>query len=676
MKIEIGESTVKSAGVDQRTNFTIEASSKAFIILSNTLYSDKILAVVRELSTNASDAHKEVGKKDIPFYTHIPTTYHPFFYIRDFGPGLSHEDCMSLYTTYFRSTKTNTNELNGCLGLGSKSPFAYTDSFTVESYFQGMKRTYVAAMDSSGPTFNLLNEEETTEESGLKVIIPVLSRDFGTFHTKARNIYKYFDVKPQSNMNIDSEKEEVIISNNNWSIVKNGYNNLVIMGQIAYPIDSHKFSGDIGSFLSKVNGLRIKVDIGEVEMTPSREELSYNQKTIDAINKYIEIIAEESTKEFQDNLEACESTHLARVYYYNSSFFLKPQQNSVQYKGTNLFEKNNNYSNSRLIETQSDKFMKYEYPNRPYRKVDYYDILASFVICSPSEKVTYSKERIRKLNNTSKAIYLFSGTRQELIDTIGHNDLNAPFIYDIKDLPFDKTTRSSNAQGSLPCSKFNNATYKFDDSKFSVKYEDAYFIEESRGKFSIINKEFHKNDVCSFLRSLESIGFDLDIEIYSVKPSQAADLKTRKNWKSLEEAIKEFLDEYTKDYTDDLKLYKTTIDDLPMWANDLKKITSNQQILDIIKDYEDLKEKKTKAMKKIATIKDSNIVTLLLINVISDVVQHGKELKKIVSDTYPLLETYDWQKLEKKHKTYVQQLERLKELEEKFQENTLQSVEI
>ena len=37
--------------------FRIEASSKAFEILANNLYKDKILAVVRELSCNAFDAH-------------------------------------------------------------------------------------------------------------------------------------------------------------------------------------------------------------------------------------------------------------------------------------------------------------------------------------------------------------------------------------------------------------------------------------------------------------------------------------------------------------------------------------------------------------------------------------------------------------------------------------------
>ena len=53
---------------------------------------------------------------------------------------MEHEDCMVLYTTYFRSTRNNSNDSVGCLGLGSKAPFAYTDSFTVEAYLNGIKR--------------------------------------------------------------------------------------------------------------------------------------------------------------------------------------------------------------------------------------------------------------------------------------------------------------------------------------------------------------------------------------------------------------------------------------------------------------------------------------------------------------------------------------------------------
>ena len=53
MKLHSSTHTVEKSGNFEENQFSIEASAKAFMILSDGLYSNKILAVVRELSTNA-----------------------------------------------------------------------------------------------------------------------------------------------------------------------------------------------------------------------------------------------------------------------------------------------------------------------------------------------------------------------------------------------------------------------------------------------------------------------------------------------------------------------------------------------------------------------------------------------------------------------------------------------
>src|SRR5690242_6346040 len=103
------------------SNFRIKASKKAFEILSNGLYSHKIKAVVRELSTNAADSHAAAGKGDVPFKVHLPNNLEPYFYVKDEGVGLSPEQVNTIYTTYFESDKIESNDFTGCLGLGSKS---------------------------------------------------------------------------------------------------------------------------------------------------------------------------------------------------------------------------------------------------------------------------------------------------------------------------------------------------------------------------------------------------------------------------------------------------------------------------------------------------------------------------------------------------------------------------
>ena len=140
-----------SANMQTETNctvqghtFSIKASPVAFDILSSKLYSNPILAIVRELLTNAYDSHKAAGKEDVPIKVNIPSYLEPSLIIRDYGLGLSKEDVMEMYTTFFSSTKSDSNDFTGCFGLGSKTPFSYTTSFSVNSYWNGTKYYFIA----------------------------------------------------------------------------------------------------------------------------------------------------------------------------------------------------------------------------------------------------------------------------------------------------------------------------------------------------------------------------------------------------------------------------------------------------------------------------------------------------------------------------------------------------
>ena len=197
MKLHESINVVERSGEFEESQFSIQASAKAFFILSDGLYSNKIKAVIRELSTNAYDAHVENGNVDTAFDIQLPNRLEPIFSIRDYGTGMSHDECMHLYTSYFNSTKTQRNDSVGCLGLGSKSPFAYTDQFMVESFQHGMKRTYTAYKNEDGnPVFALLHEQQTDEPNGVRVNINVDEDDCWKFVDEAEHIYTWFKVKP------------------------------------------------------------------------------------------------------------------------------------------------------------------------------------------------------------------------------------------------------------------------------------------------------------------------------------------------------------------------------------------------------------------------------------------------------------------------------------------------
>src|ERR1039458_2438411 len=199
MKLENKHSDTELGGsLGEAQKFTIAASKEAFKILSAGLYNDRITAVIRELSTNAFDAHVAAGKKDVPFYLHIPTYFEPEFKVRDDGVGLAHEEVMGLYRTYFGTNRSDSNDFVGALGLGSKSPFSYTEGFTVSSRYQGVTRTYTAFIDENGtPNIVLQSEEETPDAcNGLEVSFPVDTNDIWEFKNKAKSALQFFDPLP------------------------------------------------------------------------------------------------------------------------------------------------------------------------------------------------------------------------------------------------------------------------------------------------------------------------------------------------------------------------------------------------------------------------------------------------------------------------------------------------
>lgn len=158
------KSTVATQGVQSSSGFSIATTAHMFGILSDGLYSDKIGAVLREIGANAMDAHIMAGKPDQPFEVKLPSQFDKTFHIKDFGPGLSDQDVRELYTTYGWSSKQNSNETTGAFGLGSKSPFAYTDAFSICAVKDGVKRIYTAHKDDSGkPVVSLMSETASDE---------------------------------------------------------------------------------------------------------------------------------------------------------------------------------------------------------------------------------------------------------------------------------------------------------------------------------------------------------------------------------------------------------------------------------------------------------------------------------------------------------------------------------
>ena len=309
---------VEISGADSGTSdFKIAFNAKAFRVLSDTLYQDKVGSIVRETATNALDSHVMAGKADTPIEIHLPDSFEPWFSVKDFGVGLSKEAVFEIYTTYFMSTKDQSNDCTGMLGLGSKVSFAYTDQFTVTSVFNGVKYLYSAFINGAGiPNITLMHSEETTEGNGVEINLSVKSEDFRAFRNAVAHQLRFFKVKPIVK-NVQDFAFQRIYEENSSKIEGEGYlivpsqqiyraDLVVIQGQIGYPIDSGKIASkltpDAAKLLNRRIFLMVEMPIGTIGVTASREGIEYDDRTVKNISDRLFEIQQDVQKNIEKNL--------------------------------------------------------------------------------------------------------------------------------------------------------------------------------------------------------------------------------------------------------------------------------------------------------------------------------------------------------------------------------------
>lgn len=326
MKIETENEEVFGNVKTERKAFSIANSSKAFKILSSNIYKNKIRAIVRELSCNCLDAHKLNGNTR-PFELTVPTWLSQQFIVRDFGPGLSDEDIMNLYTTYFASTKDQSNDFIGALGLGSKSPFSYTDIFTVKSYFDGKCTTYNASMINGEPSVTRVTSVDSSEPTGLEITIPTKTSDVNRWNEEVSYVLFTFPKDNHKvigmNMSDDSYIKDEYYKNGYCEYSSYNPSINAIYGNIVYPLDECPGIGEHTNWItSKGNKVYIKFELGELDIQPSREELSFDEVTVENIIKRISKFDKELRENDIKNILEYESnnTSIQTYNWVNSNY--------------------------------------------------------------------------------------------------------------------------------------------------------------------------------------------------------------------------------------------------------------------------------------------------------------------------------------------------------------------
>lgn len=350
MRIAKQQTNVKIEGGIKPISFGIIFDSAMVNILSNQLYEDKVLAIVRELSTNALDSQTEAGYTG-KFEVHLPNWDDMSFWIRDYGTGMSPDKVNNIYRNYGASDRSESNDFTGCMGLGSKTPFCYhTKTFTVDSWYNGVHYQYACFLNEDGmPQIAKMTEELSDEHSGVKVSLPVKKTDVYDFETAAKNVYRFFgdNVPKISGRSVDVEKPKYTLENGNWKFDENESLGMrIVMGNVSYRVNEEAL-GQLNTAQRQVvnNGFHVYVPIGEVGVTASREGLDYTNRTKTHIRGYINKIIESFNEKAQKDISQCKNLWEARlrfIDYERDNLRGIFDSTKITYNGKTLFDTQDN----------------------------------------------------------------------------------------------------------------------------------------------------------------------------------------------------------------------------------------------------------------------------------------------------------------------------------------------
>lgn len=300
MKLNSNINKIETNSGAESVQMTIDKDGMSHIIhvLTN-LYEDPEKTVIREYYSNAVDSHIAAGtdrKVDVT----LPSIFNPVYSVQDYGVGLSEHELLTICSSYGKSTKRDSNSQIGAFGLGFKSALAYTSQFTVEAVKDGILTiaTVGTSVDGSAE-MSILATTETDKPNGVKVSIPIKG-SVASFLNRAREFFQYVD---EDYLNIVNEGFSVVnykntltkIGDSAWVGSGSGYlnsNNLyILMGGVRYPVSNSIFNEAVAEFpLPRVPGIRINLtcDIGDVDLTPSRESIRDTPRTRSNILKMFE----------------------------------------------------------------------------------------------------------------------------------------------------------------------------------------------------------------------------------------------------------------------------------------------------------------------------------------------------------------------------------------------------
>lgn len=295
------------AGIDK------ENYGFVFQILSTKFYSNPIGSLIREITSNCFDSHIEAGVDDPVVIGRVYTTEEGYaITFKDVGVGLSPDRIVNVYMNYFSSTKRDNNNQLGGFGLGSKTPLSYADLFYITTIHDGTKYELIYHKGETDPTLESIHgwetiittrtkwnddlemEEEfeirekyplgipTSERNGTVIKVNIERSDLHNFEEELENQLTYFDNVYFNTWSINNDYD--IYEGDYFkfrSDIDQNYTEIhLCIEKVRYPIDFNKVN--IPLEYQKIP-IALKFNIGEIQVTPNREAITYTKGITDII---------------------------------------------------------------------------------------------------------------------------------------------------------------------------------------------------------------------------------------------------------------------------------------------------------------------------------------------------------------------------------------------------------
>lgn len=296
-------STLEVYGENTSKKATINASkiAKLQYMLTEGLYSDPLSAVIVEIVNNGMDAVIESGKDALKHPVIVEFKRHTLGYvmtIKDEGIGMSREFFENVFMSMLSSTKEDDNNVIGHFGIGGKSWASLGKQVKFTTVKDGRKCLFLCYKGEEFIDYDLLFEEDTTEENGVEFELPLSYSEYTSAINKAKQKLCYYDTVA---LIIDGKLWENKIYRTDgfqWcSNLPSQYLHLCLK-DVIYLIDYSKLG--INQIAVPI-ALRFGLDDGIVP-TPSRENILMNKDTIEKIKAKIAEAAEWLVKKWNDSV--------------------------------------------------------------------------------------------------------------------------------------------------------------------------------------------------------------------------------------------------------------------------------------------------------------------------------------------------------------------------------------